>query len=79
MQVSATFLALDTLKTQCLIIPAFSSSSKGDAFNHIDQKSKGALSKAAKKIKNIAESYTCSLLTDINNISAQRVLVVGLG
>ena len=79
MQVSASFLALDTLKTQCLITPIFSSSSKGDAFKNIDQKSKGALSKAAKKIKNIAEPNTCSLLTDVNNIAAQRVLVVGLG
>jgi leucyl aminopeptidase len=79
MQVSATFLALDTLKTQCMIIPTFSSSSKGGAFKHIDQKSKGALSKAAKKIKNIAEPSTCSLLTDVNNIAAQRVLILGLG
>ena len=77
MHVSATFLPLDTLKTQCLIIPAFSSS-KGIAFNHIDQKSKGALSKAAKKLKNIAEANTCSLLTDINNVSAQRILILGL-
>ncbi|MGA0938050.1 MAG: M17 family peptidase N-terminal domain-containing protein, partial [Sedimenticolaceae bacterium] len=78
MHVSATFLPLDTLKTQCLIIPAFSSS-KGIAFNHIDQKSKGSLSKAAKKLKNIAEANTCSLLTDINNVSAQRILILGLG
>ena len=78
MHVSAIFLPLDTLKTQCLIIPAFSSS-KGNAFEHIDQKSKGALSKAAKKLKNIAEANTCSLLTDINNVSAQRILILGLG
>jgi leucyl aminopeptidase len=79
MQVSATFSALSTLKTQCLIVPAFAGTNKGDAFTTLDKASKGAFTTTAKKLKSITDANNTAFLTEITTLSAQRILIVGMG
>ncbi len=69
----------ETVKTACVVVPAFRSGKLSDAAKRIDRHSRGQLVRALKNSDFDGAAGTTLMLFDVTGIGAARVLVIGAG
>ena len=69
----------ETVKTACVVVPAFRNRKLSEAARRIDEKTSGQLSRALKNSDFDGTPGTMLMLFDITGIGAERVVVFGAG
>ncbi len=79
MQLSTRTGALEAVKTQCLILGVFTQRKLDVIGQQLDQASSGALNRALRHSDVDGNAGTSQLLTRVDAIAAERIMLIGLG
>ena len=69
----------ETVKTACVVVPAFRNSKLSEAAKRIDRHTRGQLARALKNSEFDGAPGTTLMLFDVTGVGAARVLVIGAG